>query len=285
MAAASGKGEDVREQDRFLPIGAHAPAVQRLALTCARTIGTANISRIMKRSLPPNAKVSREAKETVQECVSEFISFVTSEASDKVLSEKRKTVTGDDVLAAMSSLGFEKYVEPLVRALSRMQRARARVLADGSWSEHLLAEICAFAASVEASTGLTRAPTTRRGNRSRATRRVVARAARRPRPWTWTRTTSTSPRTTTSDDACACVRACVHVCSCARTRHVPAGGTCACSLQNLLLYTCALSHPLKNTKKKEWLLWKAFVCPQGYMARCCSQRGVYERSPRMRRAS
>ena len=49
----------VREQARFLPI--------------------ANISRIMKKSLPANAKIAKDAKETVQECVSEFISFITSE--------------------------------------------------------------------------------------------------------------------------------------------------------------------------------------------------------------
>ena len=85
--------EEVREQDRYLPI--------------------ANISRIMKKSLPPNAKIAKDAKETVQECVSEFISFITSEASDKVQLEKRKTITGDDVLWAMSTLGFDKYVEPL----------------------------------------------------------------------------------------------------------------------------------------------------------------------------
>jgi nuclear transcription Y subunit beta len=55
---------DEKEQDRFLPV--------------------ANISRIMKRALPPNAKIAKDAKESVQECVSEFISFITSEASDKV---------------------------------------------------------------------------------------------------------------------------------------------------------------------------------------------------------
>lgn len=49
----------VREQERFLPV--------------------ANISRIMKKALPANAKIAKDAKETVQECVSEFISFVTSE--------------------------------------------------------------------------------------------------------------------------------------------------------------------------------------------------------------
>ena len=59
---ADGKHEEVvREQDRFLPI--------------------ANISRIMKKSLPNNAKIAKDAKETVQECVSEFISFITSEGA------------------------------------------------------------------------------------------------------------------------------------------------------------------------------------------------------------
>ncbi|KDP35229.1 hypothetical protein JCGZ_09388 [Jatropha curcas] len=82
-----------KEQDRFLPI--------------------ANVSRIMKKSLPANAKISKEAKETVQECVSEFISFITGEASDKCQREKRKTINGDDLLWAMTTLGFENYVGPL----------------------------------------------------------------------------------------------------------------------------------------------------------------------------
>lgn len=50
---------NVREQDRFLPI--------------------ANISRIMKKAIPPNGKIAKDSKELVQECVSEFISFITSE--------------------------------------------------------------------------------------------------------------------------------------------------------------------------------------------------------------
>eukprot|EP00249_Psilotum_nudum_P029127 c39433_g1_i1 orf=103-339(+) len=38
-----------------------------------RLLPIANVGRIMKRALPANAKISKEAKETVQECVSEFI--------------------------------------------------------------------------------------------------------------------------------------------------------------------------------------------------------------------
>lgn len=90
-------------QDRYLPI--------------------ANIARIMKNTLPDNAKIAKDSKETVQECVSEFISFITSEASDKCMQEKRKTINGDDLLWAMSTLGFDKYVEPLRLYLAKYREA------------------------------------------------------------------------------------------------------------------------------------------------------------------
>lgn len=63
MAAPEEAGADttgaVREQDKFLPI--------------------ANINRIMKEALPNNAKVSKDAKELVQQCVSDFIIYITSQ--------------------------------------------------------------------------------------------------------------------------------------------------------------------------------------------------------------
>jgi histone H3/H4 len=39
----------------------------------------ANVARIMKKALPNNAKIAKDAKDCVQECVSEFIAFITSE--------------------------------------------------------------------------------------------------------------------------------------------------------------------------------------------------------------
>ncbi|KAG8054030.1 hypothetical protein GUJ93_ZPchr0001g29485 [Zizania palustris] len=96
---ASAGDQEIKEQDRLLPI--------------------ANVGRIMKQILPPNAKISKEAKETMQECVSEFISFVTGEASDKCHKEKRKTVNGDDVCWAFSALGFDDYVDPMRRYLNK----------------------------------------------------------------------------------------------------------------------------------------------------------------------
>ncbi|KAF6153752.1 hypothetical protein GIB67_000985 [Kingdonia uniflora] len=100
-----------REQDRFLPI--------------------ANVSRIMKKGLPANAKISKDAKETVQECVSEFISFITGEASDKCQREKRKTINGDDLIWAMTTLGFEEYVEPLKIYLQKFREMEGEKAAMG----------------------------------------------------------------------------------------------------------------------------------------------------------
>ncbi|XXG84190.1 hypothetical protein AAC387_Pa10g1759 [Persea americana] len=89
----------IKEQDLLLPI--------------------ANVGRIMKQILPPNAKISKEAKETMQECVSEFIGFVTGEACDKCHKEKRKTVNGEDICWALGTLGFDDYAQPLRRYLHK----------------------------------------------------------------------------------------------------------------------------------------------------------------------
>lgn len=93
---------EIKEQDRFLPI--------------------ANVARVMKLALPPHAKLSKESKECVQECVSEFISFITSQAADKSKLEKRKTLNGEDMLWAMFTLGFEHYAETLKIYLAKYRQ-------------------------------------------------------------------------------------------------------------------------------------------------------------------
>lgn len=93
----------LREQDRFLPI--------------------ANVAKIMKRAIPEAGKIAKDARECVQECVSEFISFITSEASDRCHMEKRKTINGEDILFAMTTLGFDNYVEPLKVYLQKYREA------------------------------------------------------------------------------------------------------------------------------------------------------------------
>ncbi|CAN6274611.1 unnamed protein product [Urochloa humidicola] len=102
----------IREQDRLMPI--------------------ANVIRIMRRVLPPHAKISDDAKETIQECVSEYISFITGEANERCQREQRKTITAEDVLWAMSRLGFDDYVEPLSVYLQRYREFEGEARGVGS---------------------------------------------------------------------------------------------------------------------------------------------------------
>ncbi|GLJ46193.1 hypothetical protein SUGI_0973010 [Cryptomeria japonica] len=83
----------------------------------------ANVSKIMRKILPPNAKVSKEAKDTMQECASEFVAFVTAEASLKCQKEKRKTINGEDLLSAMASLGFGNHAEQLYSYLLKYRES------------------------------------------------------------------------------------------------------------------------------------------------------------------
>jgi len=75
----------LREQDRLLPM--------------------ANVARLMAMELPKDAKIARDAKVLMQEMVSEFICFITSEANDVSIAMGRKALTPDDILAAFENLG------------------------------------------------------------------------------------------------------------------------------------------------------------------------------------
>ena len=58
-AGGSPTAGGVRERGGFLPV--------------------ADISRVMRKAIPPNGKIDKDSKEAVQELVSEFIAFITSE--------------------------------------------------------------------------------------------------------------------------------------------------------------------------------------------------------------
>ncbi|KAK5128152.1 hypothetical protein LTR08_004104 [Meristemomyces frigidus] len=77
------------------------------------------VARIMEAALPENARISRDASECMQECISEFISFVTGEAAEKCQQERRLCLDGEDVLYALCTLGFENYYEAMKIYLAR----------------------------------------------------------------------------------------------------------------------------------------------------------------------
>ncbi|OIW07118.1 hypothetical protein TanjilG_02752 [Lupinus angustifolius] len=112
-----------------------------------RTLPIANVGRIMKQILPPRAKISKEGKQVIQECVTEFLSFVTGEASEKCYKENRKTINGDDIYWALGSLGFDNYSEAIGRYLHKYrQNEREKV------KQHKKFESAKYQLSYEGST-------------------------------------------------------------------------------------------------------------------------------------
>ncbi|KNA12418.1 hypothetical protein SOVF_126100 [Spinacia oleracea] len=118
---SNNKNHDLHTNHKTPKLGSKAPKAafreQELYMPIA------NVVRIIRQGLPPNAKVADEAKEMVQECVSEFISFITSEANETCQLEHRKTITAEDVIRAMSRLGFDHYVEPLTIYLQKYRES------------------------------------------------------------------------------------------------------------------------------------------------------------------
>ncbi len=75
---------------------------------------------------PPPTKLSKEGRELMQECASEFVSFVVSEAAERAAASSGKMVNAADVLASLHALGFEGYVEPLRAYLEQFRAVRGR---------------------------------------------------------------------------------------------------------------------------------------------------------------
>ena len=89
-----------------------------------------NINKIMRSVIDDNLKISKEAKNLVEECVTEFICFITSEAAEKCKREKRKTINAEDILTVMKMLGFDNYVAILHLYHYKYKQAIERVQDD-----------------------------------------------------------------------------------------------------------------------------------------------------------
>ncbi|KAE8227433.1 hypothetical protein CF319_g84 [Tilletia indica] len=128
-AAATGTAGDDDRDSNSPPPSPDLPPLSTAALALApslplETLPIANISRLMRRSLPESAKIGKDAKEAVQIVLSEFISFVTSEANERCLADRRKTISGDDLLMAFRLLGLDEYHEVLRIFLTRYRMAQ-----------------------------------------------------------------------------------------------------------------------------------------------------------------
>ncbi|XAR67365.1 hypothetical protein NMG60_11002092 [Bertholletia excelsa] len=67
----------------------------------------------MRRVLPPEMKISDEAKQVVAECVSVYITLINHQANNHRHFHARHTLAAEDLLSTMDCLGYHHYVEPL----------------------------------------------------------------------------------------------------------------------------------------------------------------------------
>ncbi|KAK4477943.1 hypothetical protein RD792_017208 [Penstemon davidsonii] len=84
-----------------------------------------NVIRIMRQILPSHAKIADDAKETIQECVSELIHFITRVAKKMCRKERCETITPKNIISAIGSLGFDNYIEPITIYLNNIRNLEA----------------------------------------------------------------------------------------------------------------------------------------------------------------
>ncbi|XP_037082120.1 LOW QUALITY PROTEIN: DNA polymerase epsilon subunit 3-like [Pollicipes pollicipes] len=77
------------------------------------------VARLMKDALPEGCSVSKEARQSVCRAASVFVLYLTSQSNTIVsmARSKRKTVSGADVISALSEMDFEEFADPLKEAL------------------------------------------------------------------------------------------------------------------------------------------------------------------------
>ncbi|XP_068624525.1 DNA polymerase epsilon subunit 3 [Battus philenor] len=81
------------------------------------------VTRIVKEALPEGVSISKEARTGLAKAASVFVLYVTSAATNIVKNNKRKALTGQDVLEAMKDIEFDRFVEPLSDALENYKQA------------------------------------------------------------------------------------------------------------------------------------------------------------------
>ncbi|KAG7171257.1 DNA polymerase epsilon subunit 3-like [Homarus americanus] len=75
------------------------------------------ITRIIKDALPDGIAVAKEARSAIAKAASVFVLYTTSTANSLAQKNKKKTVSAQDVFAAMKEMEFDKFIEPLQESL------------------------------------------------------------------------------------------------------------------------------------------------------------------------
>ncbi|KAK1440260.1 hypothetical protein QVD17_06085 [Tagetes erecta] len=79
------------------------------------------VASVMQRVVPPNARINNESLEFMQQCVAEFITLINTEAVDTSRKDKRARIISEDIIQALTDMGFDNYV-PFLNAYKTRYR-------------------------------------------------------------------------------------------------------------------------------------------------------------------
>jgi len=80
------------------------------------------LGRAMRQALPDNVSISFDARNDLTRLVNTFIVYLTVTAQHEAKVAKRPFITGDHVMAAVESIGFDALLEPLFEHLQSLRQ-------------------------------------------------------------------------------------------------------------------------------------------------------------------
>lgn len=82
------------------------------------------VTRIIKEALPDGVTIGKDARTAIAKASSIFILYLTSSANIIAKKGNRKTISGPDVIQAMSDIDFDQFVDPLQESLENFKRTQ-----------------------------------------------------------------------------------------------------------------------------------------------------------------
>ncbi|KAG7211489.1 hypothetical protein KM043_010761 [Ampulex compressa] len=82
------------------------------------------VTRIIKEALPDGVTIGKDARTAIAKASSIFILYLTSSANIIAKKGNRKTISGPDVIQAMTDIEFEQFIDPLQDSLENFRKAQ-----------------------------------------------------------------------------------------------------------------------------------------------------------------
>ncbi|UYV62825.1 DR1 [Cordylochernes scorpioides] len=89
------------------------------------TIPRAAMNKMIKEMLP-HVRVANDARELILKCCTEFIHHVATQANTICGSHHKKTITGDHLIQALDTLGFEDYRPDMEQVLKDFKQTASK---------------------------------------------------------------------------------------------------------------------------------------------------------------